>query len=66
MSLERGDALALSLEIKDRSPSMTLSMLPSVNDLVPYEIAKALLQVAFVDCTMIRACPFTSNDRASY
>ena len=62
MSLESGDALALSLENKDRNPSM----LPLVNDLVPYEIAKAPLPVSLNDCTMTRACPFTSNNKSSY
>ena len=66
MSLERGDALALTFENKGRSASMTLLMLPSVNDLVPYEIAKASLPVAFYKCTMTRTRPFTSNGRASY
>ena len=52
MSLESGDALSKTLDTKDYSPSMTLRCCLSINDLVPYKITKASLQVAFDDCTM--------------
>ena len=41
-------------------------MLPSVNDLVPNEIAKTSHRLPFMTMRLTRACPFTSNDGDPY
>ena len=80
MSLEHRDILAKTLDIKviikDHSPLLSLE-LPTRNDLVPrcclriydyspFELLRYPYMLPSMTITMTRACPATSNDRATY